>query len=81
MNDDASVSYPVVTTRNLKKMAGKLPQKPLGNLLGDGDQNGNEAELLLGAIGAGSGDGLNLDFGVSNRLAQEKCCTVHGVIS
>ena len=26
MYDDASVSYPVVTTRNLKKMVGKLPQ-------------------------------------------------------
>ena len=42
-----------MTTRNWKKMAGKLPQKPLGNLLGHGDQDGNEAEMLLGAIGAG----------------------------
>ena len=36
MYDDAGISNPVVTTRNLKKMAGKLPQKPLGNLLGHG---------------------------------------------
>ena len=79
MYDYASVSYPVVTTRNLKKMAGKFPQKLLGNLLGHGDQDGNEAEMLLGTIGAGSGGGLNLDFGVSNRLAQDKCHTPHGV--
>ena len=75
MYDDTGISNPVVTTSNLKKMVRKLRQKPLGSLLGHGYQDGNEAEMLLGAIGAGSGAGLNLDSGLSNRLAQGKCYT------
>ena len=69
MYDDASVFYPVVTTRNLKKMAGKTSSKASRQLVGP----------WLGAIGAGSEGGLNLDFDVSNRLSQGKCYTPHGV--
>ena len=70
MYDAAGTSNPVVMTRNLKKMAGKLPQKPLRNLLGHGYQDGNEAEMLRGASGAG----LNLDSGLF-RSTQGKCYT------
>ena len=35
--------------------------------------------MLVGTIGAGSGGGLNLDFGVSNQLAQGKCYAPRGI--
>ena len=64
-----ATSNPVMT-RNLKKMAGKLSQKPLDDLLSHGYQDGNEAEMLLSAIGVGSGAGLHFDSSLFDLLRE-----------
>ena len=60
-------------------MAEKLSQNPLGNMLGHGYQDGNEAECCLAQLVlAGSAAGLNLDSSLF-RSTQEKCYASGGV--